>query len=237
MKFRQTRLQKIEERKNLRQAIFLLVISILLIVGIFIFGLPLVIRMSLYLANKQPTTSTTEKAQLPPPPQPQLQPLPQATNSAELIIAGFAPAGNKIKVFLNDEFVKDTTTNKNGEFRITDLTLKEGENKIRVISFVEDKESEPYITTVVYKKTPPVLFIDSPTDGQSFYDTDKEITVKGKTDPNATVTVNGHLAIVDSEGLFRIKLTLSQGDNPIKIIAKDEAGNQAEVERDVSYTP
>jgi hypothetical protein len=237
MKFKQTRLQKIEERKNFRQAIFLLVITIFFIIGIFIVGIPLAIKISIFLANRHPTNQQTDKTQIPPPPQPQLRPLPQATNSADLVISGFAPEGNQIKIFLNDEFIRETATDKNGEFNIPRLVLKEGENKIRVISFSEDKESEPYTTVVVYKKTPPQVYIESPSENQSFFDKDKEITVKGKTDSNTTVTVNGHLAIVDSEGIFRIKLELQEGENQIKVIAQDEAGNTTELERKVSYAP
>lgn len=237
MKFRKSRLQKVEEKRSLRQAIFFFILTILLILAVFFLGIPLVVKLAIFLGEKRSPSQYKESTQLIPPTQPRLQPFPQATNSAILTLTGFAPAGIKVKVFLNEVLLKEITADKNGEFMFRNLNLAEGDNKIKVISFDNDKESEPYIAKIMYKKTPPALEVTSPKDNTLFFDEEKEIAVEGKTEPGVSVSVNQHLAIVDTEGNFEIKITLAEGENQIKIVAQDEAGNQAEIEKKVTYTP
>ncbi|MCJ2540854.1 MAG: hypothetical protein LN414_06265, partial [Candidatus Thermoplasmatota archaeon] len=63
----------------------------------------------------------------------------------------------------------------------------------------------------------PSLTIISPEDG--IYINETEMLVDGKTDPNATVTVNDVIVEVDTMGLFSMTLTLAEGLNVIVIVA------------------
>ncbi len=236
-RFRKSRLQKIEEKKSLKQAVFFFFLTAFLIFAVFLVGLPLAVKLAVYLGEIRSPEKYSESSQLLPPTQPRLRPLPQATNSAKLSLVGFSAAGTKIKVFLNNTLIEETMANKEGDFNVKGLNLKKGENEIKVTALSNDQESEPYISKVLYKKTPPSLEIESPENNAAFFDEDKEILVKGKTDPGSVILVNKHLAIVDNQGNFETKLPLEEGENQIIISAQDEAGNQTEMERKVTYTP
>ncbi len=53
-----------------------------------------------------------------------------------------------------------------------------------------------------------------------------QIAVKGATQPDATVSVNGNIAPVDERGRFAATVSLSEGPNVIDVVASDLSGNQ-----------
>ena len=63
------------------------------------------------------------------------------------------------------------------------------------------------------------------------------ITVAGLTSPDATVSVNGQLAVPDLEGRFSADLSIAQADNPlsIEVIATSISGEQRSVVLTVIY--
>lgn len=62
-----------------------------------------------------------------------------------------------------------------------------------------------------------------------------EVTVTGKTTPNAEVFVNDQETKADANGSFTVKLTLDEGENPISVSVNDDQGNYAEKEITVTY--
>jgi hypothetical protein len=48
-----------------------------------------------------------------------------------------------------------------------------------------------------------------------------EVVVKGTTNPDAVVTVNGAVADVDADGRFSVTVTLEEGPNLIEVYASD----------------
>ena len=236
-KFRRTtsRLKKIEEKKSLKQAVFFFFLTIVLLIVVFFLGIPGIVKLAVLLVGKSTLSQQTE--QNVPVGQPRLSPLPQATNSAQLAINGYAPEGMEVMILLNGESVKKTTTDNSGEFSIKFINLKEGNNTIEAVGVDGENKSEAYATTVFFKKTPPELAITSPNNGDSFFDKDKEIEVTGTTETGNLVTINEHLAIVDSGGNFSLMVVLSDGENEIKIQSQDKAGNKEETVLKVNYTP
>ena len=59
----------------------------------------------------------------------------------------------------------------------------------------------------------------------------------GKTDSGVRITVNGFWAVIDENNNFSYSLPLQDGDNAIKVVAQDQAGNKAEKEIKVTYSP
>lgn len=236
MKFRQSRLQTVEEKKSIKQAVFFLFLTIVLLLVLFFLGIPLFIKAAVWLGNSD-KNSTEETTQGLTPPQPRLLPLSLATNSATLKLEGFAMSGSKVKLTLNQVLIKEITIEDSGEFQITNINLKPGKNEIKLVSVSGDKESEPFVTSITYDNQPPALEISSPQNNQQFFDKDKEVNLEGKTDPNCLVTVNNHLAIIDSEGNFSIKIGLNSGENSLEVISQNEAGNKQQQKISVTYTP
>lgn len=236
-KFRRSRsrLKKIEEKNSLKQAVFFFFLTIVLLVVVFFLGIPGIVKLAVLLGGKNTVSQQTDENV--PIGQPRLSPLPQATNSAQLAINGYAPEDMEVMILLNGQNVKKVTSNKNGEFSIKAIELKEGNNTIEAVGIDGENKSEAYITTVFLKKTAPELEITSPKDGDSFFDKDQEIEVKGTTETGNLVLINGHLAIVDSSGNFSLMMVLTEGENEIKIQSQDKAGNKEEIVLKVNYTP
>jgi len=114
------------------------------------------------------------------------------------------------------------------------LTAGEGSKTVYVV--VKDasgQQSPVYKVQVTLKTQPPVLSVDLPADAVS----SSSLTVKGKTDPKATVLVNGKQIKVGSDGTFSTNIELKDGTNLISVVATDQAGNEVRVSRAVNKEP
>lgn len=224
--------------KQTKRNLYLSLFGIVVIIGLVItFGMPLLINYSLFmekLKDGQDTeASTNSKVYVAPP---ILDQTFSATNSATLTISGTAQAKQAIKLYLNDELVEKIKTEDNGTFTFKTITLTDGENSIKAKALVEKSESNfSNELTIIYKNHAPSLTIDSPADNQIVSGDNNKVTVRGKTDTEVKVTVNGFWAIVSESGQYTYDLTLQNGDNQVKVQAIDQAGNKAEAERKVIY--
>lgn len=77
----------------------------------------------------------------------------------------------------------------------------------------------------------PILDIESPEN--QIVLTQKRVDVLGKTDPDATVTINGISVLVRSDGKFFDQVTLDSGVNVITIVATSRLGKTTTVIREV----
>jgi len=225
-------MQKTE--KNLALSILGIIIIIFLA---FKFGVPLLVNLSLFLSGSK-NTQTQPVAQdnsfIAPP---VLDSFPEATASADIIITGVASKNQTINLYLNDNITDSAKTQDDGKFQFKE-TLKPGENTVKATVVVNGKESDFSNTlTVAFKSAPPSLNLDSPSDGQSFSKDQNTATIKGVTDPDVKVTVNGFWAITDSQGNFSYDLPLQNGDNKLAVVATDMAGNKNEKDIKVTYNP
>jgi len=205
---------------------------------LFKFGISALINFSLFLSGKggEPN-STNSQNTINFLPSPVLNPIVSATNSAQIIITGISQKDRKIELFLNSRKIDETDTADNGEFRF-EPTLKKGTNTVSVRAVYKDKKSdasEKYI--VEYKDTAPKLEVSSPSDQASFKKEDKSVEIKGQTDANVTVTVNGFFAVTSENNSFSYVLQLHDGDNEVNILAVDNAGNKSEKTIKVNYSP
>lgn len=79
---------------------------------------------------------------------------------------------------------------------------------------------------------PPTLVIESPADHAVV--SDKRIEVWGKTDPDATVTVNGVSVLIRPDGKFFEQVGLEPGENTITVVATSRFGKTVEIGRKVA---
>lgn len=165
-----------------------------------------------------------------PPQTPILSALPEATNSAQIEIAGYTEPNVEISVWRNGEMAASDKSDDRGSFKV-DLRLIEGENRIQVKAKDEKgNESESLVKTIVYDKSEITITVESPADGaEVFGKNSQNLTVSGKvSQPEATVTINGRFARVDGEGKFSVAIRLNEGDNDLVVRAVGKAGNAAE---------
>jgi len=221
-------------KKNLLLSVFGIVLVILLV---FKFGLPFLVNLSLFMSDSKGNQEQSENKGPSFIAPPILNPFPQATSSANIIVSGVASKNQTINLYINDNLIDSIKTKDDGEFSFKE-TIKPGESTIKTKAIVGEKESEFSNTiTTAFKSAPPSLSIISPTDAQSFSKDQNIAEVKGATDPDTRITVNGFWAITDNTGEFLYKLPLQNGENKIKILATDLAGNKTEKEIKVTYSP
>lgn len=222
-----------DSKKNL----FLSLLGIIIIIfAVFKFGIPLLASFSLMVSGQNSNTEQ-KKDVFSFINSPILSTLPEATNSAEIVISGKSKKDTQVELFINDELVDKTSADSKGVFDFK-TALSEGNNKIAVRTREDDKTSDlSQSFDVILDTTSPQLSIDSPQDGQSFSKDQNKAQVTGKTETDVTVTVNGFRAIVSFNGNFSYNLPLQNGENIIKVIAYDLAGNKTEKEIKVNYSP
>lgn len=234
---RKTRLSRYNEKKQ-KKTLFLSILGIfVLLFFLFKYGLPTLINFSLFLAGNRAITSMNNRNNpifISPP---IFDSLPIATNSSSMEINGTGEKDTKIELFINAKKADDTLTDENGKFSF-DINLRDGENVFTARQIIKDKKSDfSSASTVIFKESPPTLEITSPSDGASFKREDKFVEVKGNTDSNVTVTVNGFYAIINETNIFTYSFGLHDGENELKVVAEDLAGNRAEKTIKVNYFP
>ena len=80
---------------------------------------------------------------------------------------------------------------------------------------------------------PPKLIIETP--AEDLIIKEEKILIKGKTQVNAEVSINGGGVWLDENGAFNQELLLQEGINVIKIIAVNKFGRKNEITRKIIY--
>src|SRR3989338_384007 len=234
-----SRLERKREKESLRQAFKYLFLVFVLLFLLIRFGLPALIRMAAFLGDLRSTNQPIEQSDTLAPPTPRLNSLPSATNSAELAIAGTSEAGSSVQLFLRGISAEETITDTDGQFQFSNIHLREGDNDV----FAQAKDQAGNTSqasasqTVNLDTEVPLLTIDSPKNGDRFFDKDSPITISGKSEDGVNLTINGRFVLVRSDGSFSLQLSLNGGDNKIEASAPDPAGNDTKVSLTVNYTP
>lgn len=209
---------------------------IIVIVLLLLFGVPFLVKFA-EIISREDKPQTTENEELVIILPPYLNPAFEATNSAEISIPGTAEDGEEVQLYLDGKQIKEIKISNDRSFEFTDISLKEGKNRFSAKVVAGDRESrssDPF--TITYLKEAPTLSIEYPTEGQTISHKDGDrLQVEGTTSPQASITINGSQAIVDDEGKFKYYLPVKGGDNSIKAVATDEAGNKTELERKFTY--
>lgn len=236
---RRSRLSKKFERKS-RNTLILSVLGIAAVLFLFFkYGIPLIGESSFLFgrvtSSEKSTQNQTQQKDINYVPSPNLDTLPQATKEQNVKVTGTSLSGLKVALYLNGSKDDEKDVAGDGSFEF-DLSLTEGENIIKAKAIKDKNESDfSDSLTITYKKSEPNLSIDSPHDGDHL-NGGSVVTVSGKTDPDNTVVVNDFQAIIDSGGNYSYGLTLKGGDNEIKVVTTDPAGNQTQKTIHVTYS-
>jgi len=227
--------KRIEQKtkKNLALSVLGIILIVLLILK---FGIPLLVNLSLFLSGSQNKAETIVQNPLFIAP-PVLDSFPEATASANIIISGIASKQQTINLYINNDLTNTTKAGDNGRFSFKE-TIKQGENTIQAKAVMGEKESDfSNIIVTAFKNAPPSLNVNFPTDDQSYSKDQNIADIRGITDTDVKVTVNGFWAITDDSGNFSYSLPLQDGENKIKVEAVDIAGNKTGKEIRVTYSP
>lgn len=236
-------LKKSLEKKSKRSLLITSVGIILFIIIIIIFGQSALVNFSILLGRGKDSQNTLDSDKISTDiiiSAPELSSQLDATNSAKIDINGsiFTDLKVQIRLYRQDELIDVIDIKEENSFTFKDIELIEGSNKLKSVAVYKGKTSEnSNILTINYLKNNPTLNIEYPKDGISLTGGNTAITIKGKTDSGNTVSVNGYKAIIKNDGNFTYDLTLISGENKIKIISTDKAGNTTEKEIKINYSP
>lgn len=225
-----SRLVRKQEARNFRRAVFFGFLTVLLALALVFLGIPALIKMAIFIGNLRSSYTPVETKDVLPPVPPRLKPLPEATNLEQIKIEGFAEQGATVEIFLNGVFKEKIITETNGSFLASNLKLNQGRNEIYTTATDQagNTSQKSDILIINYDNTPPEFTIKEPANNSVFSSEEKTIEIKGETEGGVTMTINDHFVIVSPEGKFSSSFTLSAGENKIKVVVTDKAGNQTE---------
>ncbi|HRT40131.1 MAG TPA: hypothetical protein P5299_02085 [Candidatus Woesebacteria bacterium] len=224
--FKRSRLARKTDEQITRKTVFLGAVTIILFLILVVFGLPLLVRFSIFLGENRRTKDVIQEKVLPPQPPRVILPY-EATNTAKIDITGVAEPKVKVILLKDDVNLEESQVSNEGEFVFKEIVLDNGDNVFTLVAESAEGErselSKPI--KVTYDKEPPVITMENPIEDSSVVDK-TEFEVKGKTERGISVMINNHVAMVDDEGNFNLTIQLNAGNNEVEIIARDVAGNE-----------
>lgn len=233
--FKRSRLERKKDEQITKKTVFMGFLTVLIFVLIVVFGLPLLIKFSIMLGNTKSKKDTTNE-NIVPPLAPRLIVPFEATSSSKIKIDGFAEAGAEVELLKNEQSIGKTEVTVDGNFSFTNIELNDGENNFSAIAAKENNGTSDVskIVSVIYDTVSPELTMSNPSEDALTVDS-ADFDIIGKSEKGVSVTINGKVAVVDSEGNFKLKIQLSSGKNNIEIIVKDEALNETKKTISITY--
>lgn len=234
-----SRLQRVEEKKNVKKAVWLIVITVAVLVAAVVWGLPLLVRLAVTIGDFNASRAPVEKTDTIPPAPPQLVTSYEATNSATQVVSGWTEPGSTVYLTQNSKSAGNIVSKEDGSFQFNDITLADGKNDFVAIAVDQsgNKSSPSSTASTVFSNKKPKLEISNPSDKQVISGSNPRIEVKGQTDQGNRITVNDRIIIVSGDGKFTTELNLNSGDNTISISTTDQMGNRNDKELTVTYSP
>lgn len=240
-KYSSTRSAKKLARKSKRNFIITLIIIGLLLYFTFKWILPSFIGGVSFIKDTfKPQAKISTKLDLSNTLAPPVLNIPyEATNTAQIDIAGFGTPNSKVKLFLDDTEIQTTEVSNEGNFTFSQVSLNLGTNNINGKTIDgEDKVSLPSkLIKINFDNEKPALSIAEPEDNKQIQGGDKKVGITGKTEPGVKLFINGSQLILDKDGNFTSEQPLNEGDNVFTIQAVDLASNSTEIQRRVTFQP
>lgn len=230
-----SRLDRKEDEEITKKTVILGGVTVLIFTVVLIFGLPLLIKLSVLLGNTKNNSKDNQEKVLPPLP-PRLISTFEATNSASFSISGVAEPKVDVELLKNDVSLGKKIVDEKGGFVFDDITLDKGGNTFTALaSTSKEGNSELSKTiTIIYDDQPPSLNMVNPSEDKVSVDS-ADFDVVGMSDKGVSVTINGKLALVDDEGKFKLKVQLNAGKNNLEIVLRNPAGNEIKKTIEITY--
>jgi len=233
--FKRSRLNRTNQDQITKKTVFLGVLTITVLILVLVFGLPLLIKFSVFLGEGKKTADQTTKVL--PPLAPRLVIPYEATNSGNIKISGFAEPKVKVELFKNDNSIGVTEVSDDGDFIFDKVVLEEGNNGFSAVASTNEAGNGDGSKTIVvaYDKTPPKLELTNPSEESLTVDS-ADFDIVGTTDAEASVSINNRIAPVNNDGSFKLKWQLNMGKNDLEVTSMDLAGNQTKKKISITYS-
>jgi len=230
--------------KNNQRYLFLTFFYLALTFGflflIYKFGIKTAVQISSFLQSRNSQNQSVVSTDLAENilPEPQLLPLPEATNSSTLTISGYSLPNQKVNLYLNDLPIKVLDVNSEGKFT-GEISLALGLSKIYAVTINSDNIQGPpsKVWTVFYSNSPPYLEITEPANNSTITGKNDFLLIKGKTNQTSKVFVNSQRVVIENDGSFSYPVNLQKGENKFTIECFDPASNKTQVDWVINYQP
>ncbi len=231
-----SRRETLEQKKDIQKTYLFLGGGFLFLLIFLLIGIPVLVDFSAYLSTILAPKHVVQKKSARYLQQPQLEIPYEATNSATIKISGFGATNINVELFVNNQKLR-SIGDKNGTFEFNEVSLTPGDNEIYVVAKDKssDKEAKSEITTVTYDNKKPEISFDNISDGQEFK-FNNQITIKGKLNKDGSVYINDRFVLVNADKSFSADYELADGDNKLKFVAIDKAGNKTEKEMTLKFS-
>ena len=226
---------KYRENKEKSKSRYYILLSIIFVVVLFKWGIPFFIGV---VAGDGAPRQNIDKDVIPPQ-TPTLSALPEATNSASLLVEGYSEASASLDFLVNDRISLTDKTKADGSFSSI-VTLDADSNRVQVRATDEAGNiSISEVEIVQLDRKPIEITITSPNDGTEFFGKNNQVVdIKGETNKNdSQIIINTSFVVVEKDGTFVQRIQLLNGNNEIKAVASDKAGNSTEKVITLIYTP
>lgn len=222
-----SRLARRQGKKIARQSVTMIVLSIAgLLLFLFVI-MPQVVQLFFrFLGNGDLNLIQSDTV---PPQVPIVASQVEATNQPKIDLEGFGEAESQVVVVVNGEEIDRVKVNEEGKFSYT-LSLDEGENLVNLYGVDEaDNESAGRQFIIVLDRENPALLFEDLADGKQLTGKDQQnFQIRGETEPDSQLTLNERNVYVRSDGTFVAQIYLQEGENTLKFIVIDQAGNRTE---------
>lgn len=220
------------------KAVLFIALTAVAIVMLYFLGIPALGKLATFVSGLKNNNQQITSSDITPPPPPKFRNVPEFTNQQNLSVIGNTESGAAVKLTFNgadSEILADNS----GQFSFN-VTLEDGENFFAAVAFDQSgnqsQKSDDH--KIVLDQKPPELEISTPTDSASFFgSSQRQVTIQGKSEPHASVTINDRIIAVDEDGEFQYTTTLNEGGNTLNIKAVDRAGNTTEKSITLNFTP
>lgn len=172
---------------------------------------------------------------------PVLDPLPEFTRTASVVVSGKIPAfaiapGRSIHIALNGKAAAAPALTADGRFGPVTLALAEGPNTIGVTLIEGTADVAATSAAVTLDRAAPALQILRPKAGDTV--TGPDVTIEGKTEPGSSVILNDRVLRPNPDGTFTDRLTaVAAGPLAITVVATDKAGNETKSQMQLTVKP
>ncbi len=224
-----SRLASVEEKRNIKNAILFVALTIATITLIFFVGIPLLGKFAAFVSDIGKSDKPITNNDSTPPAPPRFNQFPDFTNQKNINLSGNSEAGANVKITFNGD-EQSSLADKDGNFSFA-FDLNDGDNIFSAIAVdtagnVSQKTKEYKIT---FDNKAPDLTINSPSDGAQFFGSkQRQVTIQGTTEVGSKITINDRIISVDGTGKFQYTTTLNDGENKFNLKSTDEAGNITE---------
>lgn len=218
-----------EDRRNSRKAVLLVLGTIVLLALAVFGGIPVLVKMAVFLGDLKSSKMPVDKTDLIPPPPPSFSLPYDATNSARQTISGSSEAGSTVYLTLNGESVGNVVAKDDGIFTLGNINLKDGDNTLIAVAIdqVGNKGNASTEVDVYYSNKPPELTVETSMVA------DNKVEIKGTTS-GVRLTANDRLIIIGQGGKFATTINLNPDEKVLVLVTVDRAGNQTRKEVELS---